>query len=231
VKDATSQLRTATRRFKSDVANKLVGMFLHEVSRRISREWPFKVDGEEYEKLVREQFNNLCPYCSRDLTNTLPVVEHLDGMNRFRGGLHVAGNVLVACRRCNGEKRRDDSLKTLSLAASGWESFLSHDGTRCIPSCPTCAYWRSVWEDDPERRLRLSQNLQKIRSFRSAFPELEQALPSLAERLPGLLANLYADCQTFAEAEIKSLLQRFDGMRLQAGAADDNPQAPEAKTP
>ena len=63
MKDATSQLRTATRRFKSDVANKLVGIFLHEVSRRIRREWPLKVDGEEYERLVRERFNNLCPYC------------------------------------------------------------------------------------------------------------------------------------------------------------------------
>jgi len=137
VKDATSQLRTATRRFKSDVANKLVGMFLHEVSRRISRKWPLKVDGEEYEGLVRDWFDNRCPYCSCDLNSTLPVVEHLDGMNRYRAGLHVAGNVLVACRRCNGEKRRDDQLGTLSLAASGWESFLSHDGSRCAASCPT----------------------------------------------------------------------------------------------
>jgi hypothetical protein len=38
-------------------------MFLHEVSRRISREWPLKVDGEEYERLVRERSNKLCPYC------------------------------------------------------------------------------------------------------------------------------------------------------------------------
>ena len=53
MKDATSQLRTATRRFNSDLANKLVGVFLHEVSRRISREWPLKVDGEEYEARPR----------------------------------------------------------------------------------------------------------------------------------------------------------------------------------
>src|SRR5256885_5181610 len=103
-------------------------MFLHEVSRRISRNWPIKVDGEEYEKLVRDHFNNQCPYCSCELTTTLPVVEHLDSMNRYRAGLHVAGNVLVACRRCNGEKRRDDSLRNLSLAGTSWESFLSHDG-------------------------------------------------------------------------------------------------------
>jgi hypothetical protein len=227
VKDATSQLRTATRRFKSDVANKLVGMFLHEVSRRISREWPLKVDGEEYGKLVRDRFNNLCPYCSRDLTDTLPVVEHLDGMNRYRAGLHVAGNVLVACRRCNGEKRRDDSLKTLSLAVSGWESFLSHDGSRCAASCLTCAYWKSVWEDDMERRLRLSQSMQKIRSFRSAFPELALTLPWVAETLPALLAKLYTDCQAFAETEIRSLSEKFEAMRPQAEAADADPHAPD----
>jgi hypothetical protein len=202
-------------------------MFLHELSRRISREWPLKVDGEEYEKLVRERFTNLCPYCSRDLTNTPPVVEHLDGMNRYRAGLHVAGNVLVACRRCNGEKRRDDSLKTLSLAPSGWESFLSHDGSRCDESCATCAYWKSIWEDDKERRQRLSQNLQKIRSFRSAFPEFGRALPSLAETLPALLAKLYSDCQAFAETEIKSLLERFEGMGLRVEAADANPKTPD----
>ena len=100
-------------------------MFLHELSRRISRSWRVTVDSEEYGKLVRERFNNRCPYCSCDLVSTVSVIEHLDGMNRLRVGLHVPGNVLVACRRCNDEKRRDDSLLILSLAKSGWESFLS----------------------------------------------------------------------------------------------------------
>jgi len=227
MKDATSQLRTATRRFKSDVANKLVGMFLHEVSRRISRKWPLKVDGEEYETLVRDWFNNRCPYCSCDLNNTLPVVEHLDGMNRYRAGLHVAGNVLVACRRCNGEKRRDDQLGTLSLAASGWESFLSHDGSRCAASCPTCTYWKSIWEDDVERRQRLTDSLKRIRSFRSTFPEFERALPSLAGMLPALLAKLYSDCQTFAETEIRCLSERFEAMRLGAEAEEASPKQPD----
>lgn len=207
MRDATSQLRSATRRAKSDVANKLISMFLHELSRRISQDWPIKVDGEEYESLVREEFNNCCPYCSHDLNSTVPVIEHLDGMNRCRAGLHVPGNVLVACKRCNGEKRRDDSLKTLVLAGSGWESFLSHDGTRCVMPCPTCQYWESVWKDETERVQRLRENLQKVRSFRSRFPELERVLPSLAHTLPDMLAKLYSDCQTFAETEIKSLLE------------------------
>jgi hypothetical protein len=211
VKDPASQLRTATRRAKSDVANKLVSMFLHELSRRISRNWTIKVDGEEYEKLVRDQFKNRCPYCSCDLSSSLPVIEHLDGMNRYRAGLHVPGNVLVACRRCNGEKRRDDQLPVLQLAQSGWASFLSHDGTTCAESCPTCAYWKTVWKDDAERKVRMSENLQRIRSFRASFPDLEQVRTCLAGKLSTSLAKLYADCQIFAEKEIRSLLERFDG--------------------
>jgi hypothetical protein len=210
VKDPISKLRTATRRAKSDVANKLVSMCLHEMSRRISQGWPLKVDSEEYEKLVRERFNNQCPYCSCNLTISDSVIEHLDGMNRYRAGLHVPGNVLVACKRCNSEKRRDDSLRILSLAASGWESFLSHDGTRCDVSCFTCRYWTSIWGDKTERGLRLSKNLQRVRSFRSMFSEFQQILPSLMETQPALLTKLYTDCQAFAETEIKSLLAQFD---------------------
>lgn len=210
MKDSTSQLRSATRRAKSDVANKLISMFLHELSRRISEDWPIRVDGEKYEELVRKWFNNRCPYCSCSLVDTVSVIEHLDGMNRYRAGLHTPGNVLVACRRCNSEKRRDDSSRVLSLAMSGWESFLSHDSTRCAAFCLTCQYWKSIWEDEVERRRRLSENLQTIRAFRSAFPEFQQVLPSLTKRLPALLTKLYSDCQTFAQTEIKSLLESFE---------------------
>jgi hypothetical protein len=209
VKDPAAQLRSATRRAKSDVANKLVSMFLHELSRKVTEDWSVKVDGEEYERTVRKWFNNRCPYCSRDLAETVSIVEHLDGMNRYRAGLHIPGNVLVACRKCNNEKRRDDSLKVLSLARSGWESFLSHDGTRCDLSCRTCQYWRNIWEDESERRLRMSENLKTIRSFRSSFPEFERVILSLTEPLPTLLAKLYSDCQAFADTEIKSLLKSF----------------------
>ena len=214
MKDPASQLRSATRRAKSDVANKLVSMFLHELSRKISQKWPIKVDGEEYEELVRRLFNNRCPYCSCDLAEAACVIEHLDGMNRYRAGLHVPGNVLVACRRCNGEKRRDDSSKVLTIARSGWESFLSHDGSRCAVSCLTCQYWRTIWENETERRLRLNANLERIRSFRREFPEFEKVLPSLADTLPALLTKLYADCQGFAETEIKSLMERFEQMSV-----------------
>ncbi len=210
MKDPTSQLRSATRRAKSDVANKIVSMCLHELSRRVAEDWKYRIDGEEYERLVREWFDNKCPYRSRPLADGQSVIEHLDGMNRYRAGLHVAGNVLVACRRCNGEKRRDDSARTLSLAESGWASFLSHDGARCAASCLTCKYWTSVWGDAEERRTRLSENAGRIRSFRAAFPELEQLLPIVRRALPTLLTKLYSDCQAFAETEIRSLLEGLD---------------------
>jgi hypothetical protein len=138
------------------------------------------------------------------------VIEHLDGMNRYRAGLHVPGNVLVACRMCNSEKRRDDSLKVLSLANTGWESFLCHDGARCFPSCLTCLYWKRVWEEDTERQQQLTDSLERIRGFRHAFSQFEEILPFLAEKLPALLTKLYSDCQDFADTEIKSLLLRFE---------------------
>ena len=212
MKDPTTQLRTATRRAKSDVANKLISMFLHELSRRISEKWPIKVDGEEYERLVRGRFNNKCPYCSRNLADTASVIEYLDGMNRYRAGLHAPGNVLVARKLCNCEKRRDDSLRELLLARSGWESFLSHDGAGCAASCLTCLYCRRVWEDESERKLRLRENLERIRLFRSTFSDFERILPALAGTLPVLLTKLYSDCQTFAEMEIKTLLKSFGGI-------------------
>lgn len=205
MRDATAQLRSATRRAKSDVANKLISMFLHELSRRISEDWPIRVDSEEYEQLVRGSFNNRCPYCSSELTPTSSVIEHLDGMNRYRAGLHVPGNVLVACKRCNCEKRRDDALKILKLANSGWESFLSHDGTSCAVPCATCGYWSTIWQDQIDRRARLAENLVKLRLFRTKFPEFVSIVPALMSTLPTLLTKLYSDCQVFAENEIKSV--------------------------
>ena len=208
--DPTSQLRSATRRAKSDVANKLISMFLHDLSRRISRGWNLSVESEEYGALVRQQFKNQCPYCLCALTETNAVVEHLDGMNRYRAGLHVPGNVLIACKRCNGEKRRDDSRKILSLDKCGWSCFLSHDGTRCDASCATCQYWMRVWPDDKERRNKMAENLQRLRSFRSTFPKLEEALNVVGQALPDLLTRLYSDCQNFAQREIQALLKEFE---------------------
>jgi hypothetical protein len=56
----------------------------------------------------------------------------------------------------------------------------------------------------------MTENLQRIRSFRSAFPEFEQVVAVLIETQPELLRKLYSDCQSFAEIEIKTLLEKVD---------------------
>jgi hypothetical protein len=209
MKDPTCKLRTATSRAKSDVANKLISMFLHELSRKICREWGVRVEGEEYGELVRSRFGNRCPYCRISLVETTTVVEHLDGMNRYRVGLHIPGNVVVACRRCNSEKRRDDASKSLMLADSGWGSFLSHDDTRCPAACANCRYWKTVWTDDEERKAQLLENLQRIQAFRNEFAAFEATMTPLLLDLPNVLSKLYSDCQVFAATEIETMLRRY----------------------
>ncbi|PZR70831.1 MAG: hypothetical protein DLM73_17095 [Chthoniobacterales bacterium] len=203
------QLRTATRRAKSDVANKLVSMFLHSLSRKLCESWKLKIEDEAYLAEVKEVFSARCPYCRTVLTKANVIVEHPDGMNRLRAGLHVPGNVLLACKPCNSEKRRDDSLRVLSLAETGWESFLSHDGTRCDQPCKTCAYWKRMWPEPDHRKVELRQNAQRITRFRAMYLDFERVLPYLKEHLPYYLAVLYKDCQTFADSRIESLMRDF----------------------
>lgn len=207
--DPTSQLRSATRRAKSDVANKLISMFLHELSRKICHASRMRIESVEYGERVRKCFGNCCPYCGKSLIDIPFAVEHLDGMNRYRGGLHIPGNVLVACKRCNGEKRRDDGRKTLTLARYGWESFLCHDGSRCVQPCATCNYWMKVWPSETERNSHLAVNIRRIQSFRKEFVDFETVVPTLSTQLPIALTKLYSDCQAFAESEISILLKQF----------------------
>lgn len=183
-------------------------MFLHELSRTASKNWALKVEGEAYGTMVRAAFGNRCPYCDVDLLSTTTIVEHLDGMNRYRVGLHVPGNVLVACRKCNNEKRRDDSSLTLTLAASGWESFLSYDG-RCGTRCRTCAYWMNLYPNSEERSALLASRTTRIREFRLQFTEFQALRDAIAAVLPNLVTKLYSDCQKFAETEISVLLDLF----------------------
>ncbi len=196
-------LRKATSRAKSDVANKLVSMFLHDVSRKISASFDVSVTDLQYTDAVVAKFGTNCCYCGKPLENDRAAVEHLDGMNRFRAGLHIPGNVIVSCKKCNNEKRRDDQFRELKLAKSGWESFLSHDSTRCPVGCNNCEYWRSVWPDDGQRITNLNNARRRIAEFRDAYEEATQlsqiALPSLHEELE----RIYRECQSFATNCIK----------------------------
>jgi hypothetical protein len=201
--EVSKHLGRATMRAKSDVANKLVGMFLHEVSRKITAKMEMSVRDTRYSQTVSESFGSGCLYCGRPLERDRSAVEHLDGMNRFRAGLHIPGNVALSCVRCNREKRRDDQMIALYLASSGWESFISHDGSKCPPECMNCSYWRSVWPDEVERMTRLVSARQRIIEFRNRHDECLRLNEILRPGLIAHLAEVYRDCQTFATESIR----------------------------
>lgn len=208
--DSAKALKTATGRAKSDVANKLVSMFLHEISRRVCVAGGVQVSSPEYLSAVVTVFGHRCVYCNRDLEHDRAAVEHLDGMNRFRVGLHVPGNVAVSCRRCNNEKRRDDQKQALTLASTGWESFLAHDGARCSDDCKTCAYWALIWNDESLKRDSLRQSLERIHHFRKSFARFirwsEQTRPAIQHKVEAL----YRTCQDFATSEIDKLTSELN---------------------
>ena len=199
-------LQKATRRAKSDVANKLVSMLLHEISRALTTSTGVPlVNAPVYSQQVEAAFGSSCLYCARPLENARAAVEHFEGMNRFRLGLHIPGNVAVACVWCNREKRRDDQMPALLLAPSGWESFLAHDGSRCSPACKTCNYWRRMFPKDVGRREHLQAAAKKIHDFRISFA----SVIGEAEKIKGILKNsveeLYRECQNFATDRIDAL--------------------------
>ncbi|MCB1092553.1 MAG: hypothetical protein KDL87_13535, partial [Verrucomicrobiae bacterium] len=110
------------------------------------------------------------------------------------------GNVIVSCSACNREKRRDDQNLNYSLGNYGWESFLSHDGTICDPSCKSCAHWANLLPDSTDRIAILKTNKEKLRQFR-ARPEVIRAV-QIGEKFQScsrpLLETLYRSGQELA---------------------------------
>lgn len=201
--DTASYLRKATSRAKSDVANKLISMLLHEISRRVVDVVGMGVTDAAYAREVVATFGDRCGYCRRVLETGHTSVEHMEGMNRFRIGLHVPGNVIVACKHCNGSKRRDDQLPTLILAESGWESFLSHNGTRCSPGCKTCAYWQAVWPDIEQRTDVLRTAVQRIKTFRESYKSSNEWSIRIRASIKTKADLLYRECQKSAQQQIQ----------------------------
>jgi hypothetical protein len=215
---ASAYLRTATSRAKSDVANKLVSMFLHDLSRKICVSLELSVTDARYAKAVEAAFGSDCCYCHQPLETDRTSIEHLEGMNRFRLGLHIPGNVILACKRCNGEKRRDDQLDELTLAEYGWESFLSHDSTRCGAACKTCHYWSAVWPIPTERAERMRVARQRIAAFRSQYSASLRWSRGARAFLKKTVDSLYRSCQEFATNQIsKTVDEAFSGLSDAAG--------------
>ncbi len=215
-------LRRATGRAKSDVANKLVSMFLHDLSRRICAFTNLSVTDSAYTNAVAAEFGSQCCYCSVDLEPDRAAVEHLDGMNRFRRGLHIPGNVIIACKRCNAEKRRDDQSIHLTLSDSGWGAFLSHDSTRCEAACKTCLYWRDVWPDAVLRSRNLGIASQRIAAFRNRYPLALHWSEKARTALGSTTEKLYRECQQFAMNEIATAAENaFSSLRAATVNVDD----------
>lgn len=210
---ASAYLRKATSRAKSDVANKLVSMFLHDLSRKICTSLDLSVTDLRYTTAVEAAFGSNCCYCLRPLEKDRTSVEHLEGMNRFRLGLHIPGNVILACKLCNGEKRRDDQLVNLTLGDCGWESFLSHDSTRCKAGCNSCRYWTTIWADPGERAERMKGALERIAAFRSQYPGSLRWSRGAGNSLRERVDALYRGCQEFAANQIqRSVDEAFSGL-------------------
>jgi hypothetical protein len=201
--DVAAALRKSTSRAKSDVANKLVSMFLHEVSRKACIAGGMSVSNPHYAESVIIAFGRSCLYCGRNLEQDRAPVEHLNGMNRFSVGLHVPGNVAIACKRCNNEKRRDD--QHLLLEQNGWESFLCHDGSRCASGCKTCAYWMSVWTQQGTRVRSLAAARERVRCFQEPYHQFVSWSVTARDTLRQKIETLYRDCQIFATSEIGKL--------------------------
>jgi hypothetical protein len=219
---ASECLRTATSRAKSDVANKLVSMFLHGLSRKICALLELSVTDGQYAEAVEVAFGSSCCYCSQPLEKDRTSVEHLEGMNRFRLGLHIPGNVILACKRCNGEKRRDDQLHQLTLAECGWESFLSHDSTQCAATCKTCRYWSMIWPGPMERAERMKNARQRIAGFRGQYPASLQWSRSARTLLRPMVDSLYRGCQEFATGQIRTTVdEAFCSLSEDAGRYAD----------
>lgn len=214
--DVGAALRRSTGRAKSDVANKLVSMFLHDVSRKACAANGMTVSDLRYAEAVLRAFGRSCLYCERELTAAIvPVVEHLNGMNRVSVGLHVPGNVAMACKACNNQKREDD--QKLRLAENGWESFLSHDGTRCSANCKTCDYWRTRWPDDTHRITALIRARRRVAEFQAPFSYFVHWSFCARSVLRDKTETLYRACQRFATDEIERLVSEvkldFEGSK------------------
>jgi hypothetical protein len=203
--DVAAALRKSTGRAKSDVANKLVSMFLHEVSRKACAAGGMNVSDSRYSDSVVAAFGRNCLYCGKALApSAVPVVEHLNGMNRVSVGLHVPGNVAMACKACNNQKRNDD--QKLTLAENGWESFLSHDGTQCEEGCRTCAYWRLNCPDAGLRREFLVAARERVTEFQKPYQQFVRWSATTRGTLRVKIEILYRDCQRLATDEIGKLV-------------------------
>lgn len=208
--DPFAQLRRRNQRQKSDVAQKMVAMCLHNLSSKLVKEWPnLRVETLGYSQSVREAFGEACAFCDSMLA-TDTHVEHLVAMNRARCGLHIAGNVVLSCKRCNNAKRRDDQAITRTTGTSGWDNFLGHNGSCGPRPCSTCAYWETRVASPTARRDYLSTRSAKILTFRKDFRDIDTR--SFAKALETVYRKWQDEAESategFTQAALASIFER-----------------------
>lgn len=182
---------------------------LHELSRRASVSLGGAVTEKTYAEAVTQAFGSQCAYCSKLLEHDRVVIEHLEGMNRFRLGLHLPGNVALSCMQCNREKRRDDQQEESHLADTGWAAFLAHNGTRCPSGCKTCDYWNKVWPEPEQKLLRLLEAHQRIEAFRTPFFRFTDWIVRAKPLIRQEVERMYRECQNFATQSIDDAVSRL----------------------
>lgn len=208
--DPFAHLRRRNQRQKSDVAQKLVAMCLHDLSSKLVKEWPsLKVETSEYSRSVQEAFGDACAFCDSKLASDTHV-EHLVAMNRARCGLHIAGNVVLSCKRCNNAKRRDDQALTRTSGAGGWDNFLEHNGSCGPQPCSTCTYWETRLPSPTARRDHLGARFAKIHAFRQGFRDIDTR--PLAKALEAVYRRWQDEAETtterFTRAALVSIFER-----------------------
>jgi len=65
---------------------------------------PGNLRGKKIRAALLEEFENRCAYCEKKLKDDFHV-DHMVPMNRDSLGLHMYGNLVPACKKCNADKK------------------------------------------------------------------------------------------------------------------------------
>ena len=65
---------------------------------------PGQLRGDKLREALMAEFKNKCAYCGVAITNELSDIDHVVPMNKTSVGLHMYGNLVIACKPCNAAK-------------------------------------------------------------------------------------------------------------------------------
>lgn len=65
---------------------------------------PGQLRGAKLRDALMEEFNGKCGYCKVAITKATSDIDHLVPMNKASVGLHMYGNLVIACKKCNSDK-------------------------------------------------------------------------------------------------------------------------------